>query len=216
MKPKTLDRKCVFAVLMAILAMANANCKMHDAKWKKNSKGPSVTQPSKTDPSRVMLAWDKILENSRCVDEFTIFYWKSGESKERGQRKVVPKSSTSAIIDVVPCVSHHFQVEYMEHDLMGRERKLSAKSTFKTVGMPQILDQDRRKFQVGYQYSLALHAHDLSKASVTFPANILKFPDCAKYIEISGQQLPKTNPPRTFGMAREQAQGRPGNQGKNK
>ena len=50
--------------LMVLVQDASANCKMHDAKWKRNT-APTVTQPSRTDPTRLMVNWANAIENAR-------------------------------------------------------------------------------------------------------------------------------------------------------
>ena len=55
-----------FLGLLLLADDAAANCKMHDAKWKRNV-APTISQPSRTDPTRIMVNWASAIDNARFV-----------------------------------------------------------------------------------------------------------------------------------------------------
>ena len=42
----------------------DANCKAHDASWDV-AKGPTVSQPSRVDPTKIHVDWSKVVTNGR-------------------------------------------------------------------------------------------------------------------------------------------------------
>ena len=43
------------------------SCKLHDASWESN-KGLMVTQPSKSDPTKVKIDWSNVIKNARYAN----------------------------------------------------------------------------------------------------------------------------------------------------
>ena len=120
----------LFCAFLALgISLANAACKTSDAKWKRNSRGPTINQPNRNDPSTVTVSWGDILENKRCVDQFNIYYWKKGESKAQA-RKVNLKGHTitSKVVTIESCVEYSFEVELIEKDWTHTDR-LRTKTT---------------------------------------------------------------------------------------
>eukprot|EP00095_Tigriopus_kingsejongensis_P012023 maker-scaffold1195_size56104-snap-gene-0.17 protein:Tk12023 transcript:maker-scaffold1195_size56104-snap-gene-0.17-mRNA-1 annotation:"hypothetical protein LOTGIDRAFT_236773" len=166
------------------------NCKTSDAKWIKG-KDLLITQPSRTDPSKVSVVWTNMVENERCVDEFYVWAWKKGLEKKNGTKYTVSKSVFSKEVAVDPCVEYNFQVELMENDLFGADMEESKVTLFKPSAVAKILDTDKKNFYVGYDYDRVKGVHDLSTVAIRFKKSILQNPSCVKYIEITGQEVPE-------------------------
>ena len=56
----------------------DAKCKAHHTSWKVASQGPLVSQPVSQNPERVKVSWSGLLANQRCVDWYTVSYWRTG------------------------------------------------------------------------------------------------------------------------------------------
>ena len=56
----------------------DAKCKAHHTSWKVASQGPLVSQPVSRSPERVKVSWSGLLANQRCVDWYTVSYWRTG------------------------------------------------------------------------------------------------------------------------------------------
>ena len=63
-------------VALVSLAQTQAKCKVHHATWLSKAQGPSVTQASRSHPDKVKVSWQGQLENQRCVDKYSVFYWR--------------------------------------------------------------------------------------------------------------------------------------------
>ena len=74
-----------------------------------------VSQTSKTDPSQVLVSWDKIIKRPECVDRYNVWVWPEGtertsragrkilvEEKEKGKKSV----ATSKTVTVEPCLNY--------------------------------------------------------------------------------------------------------------
>ena len=98
-------RKSNFLPLISLLATAllvddaSANCKSKDAKWIKN-KNLIITQPNKLDPERIMVSWNGLIKDERCVDEFYVHFWKATERKVPANEKKLAKTAKSVILQV--------------------------------------------------------------------------------------------------------------------
>jgi len=91
--------------LFVALALNEVNCSCFgtDASWQLNAK-PTITQPSKNDPEKVMVTWGNIIKNVntqpskndpekvmvtwgniiknvKCVDKFFVWVWPDGTQK---------------------------------------------------------------------------------------------------------------------------------------
>ena len=185
-------------LLAVIYDGVDANCKSTDAKWKKNM-GPTVAQPSKSDPSTLKVTWDKIIENSRCVDEWDLRWWPVGGNKTSGQKmNIKSKSTTSKVVTVDPCVEYNFEISFKEKDLFGTDSKAAKVTKYTSNATPKIIDMDRDNFEVTYFYDTYKNVHDLSKVSIKFKKDILQNPSCIKFIEIIGVEVPKSQRPKTI------------------
>jgi hypothetical protein len=54
----------ILVVVVAFFGSVDANCKTHDASWDA-AKGPTITQPSRVDPTKIKIDWSKIINNGR-------------------------------------------------------------------------------------------------------------------------------------------------------
>ena len=78
----------------------------------------------------------------RCADEWNVYSWKTGQTKEQAQViNIKTKTATSYVVNVDPCVGYTFAVEYLEKDLMGTDRGTSTEATFRSEAVPRIIDQ---------------------------------------------------------------------------
>merc|ERR1711892_1550639 len=101
----------ILALLGLYVGAGEASCFGRDASWTKLGK-PTVTQPSKNDPTKVMVSWGKILKNLKCVDAFYVHVIPEGLPKSAETKLTVDKSLVSKIVDVQPCVGYRFKVGY--------------------------------------------------------------------------------------------------------
>merc|ERR1711872_638193 len=71
-----------------------------------------------------MVDWTTIVKNSKCVDKYFLWIWPDGTQKTSPSTKKIeiPKSTTSKIVDVEPCVSYRFSVELEEDELRGNHK----------------------------------------------------------------------------------------------
>merc|ERR1719320_2300388 len=93
------------------------------ASWKPGSK-PVVSQPSKNDPTKVMVDWSSIIKNAKCVDKYFLWVWPDGTQKTSPttQKIELEKSTTSKIVEVEPCLSYRFFVELEETEMRSTNK----------------------------------------------------------------------------------------------
>merc|ERR1712198_569539 len=86
-----------FLVLLAV-GQSQASCFGKDTGFTSATAKPTVTQPSRSDPTKVMVDYSKILKNPQCADSFTILVWADGtqQSSIRWTRISSPRSWTSS------------------------------------------------------------------------------------------------------------------------
>jgi len=51
-------------VITGQLSVCHGACKLHDASWEA-SKGPTISQPSKNEPTKVKIDWGNVIKNAR-------------------------------------------------------------------------------------------------------------------------------------------------------
>jgi len=185
-----ITRKLSFLLLFSFcLSHARGSCFGTDASWNPGSK-PIVKQPSKNDPTKVMVDWTTIVKNSKCVDKYFLWIWPDGTQKTSPTTKKIeiPKSTTSKIVDVEPCVSYRFSVELEEDELRGNH-KFTSETVFKSQAIAKVLNLDSSKFHVGYHWDSVKQVSDLRMASISFPKNLIQNPNCLDYIQVTGDEV---------------------------
>ena len=70
-----------------------------------------VSQPAKTDPTKVLVNWEKIIQRPECVDKYTVRVWPENTdvkmaSKVTVQEKKGKNVATSTTVTVDPCVNY--------------------------------------------------------------------------------------------------------------
>lgn len=70
-----------------------------------------VTQASKTDPTQVLVSWDKIIKRPECVDTYIVHVWpEAGDSNLAAKVTVAEKNgknvATSKTVTVEPCINY--------------------------------------------------------------------------------------------------------------
>jgi len=182
--------RIVLLALATIFAArgGEANCKSTDAKWNHEDRGPRVTQPSRTNADRVLVAWGEsdAIKNPRCVDKFKVYAWKKGkETKERGLKQLAEKNAKSVVLEVEPCVRYNFQVEITEKDLWGTNHRENGVTEYATSALPSVADSDSDNFLASYKRHAATNRYDFSKVTVKFPKRVVRNINCVERIEVT-------------------------------
>jgi len=177
-------------VLLAVtLVQVQGSCFGTDASWNPGSK-PIVSQPSKNDPTKVMVDWTSIIKNSKCVDKYFLWIWPDGTQKTSSttQKIQLAKGTTSKIVDVEPCVSYRFFVE-LEETEMRSTNKLTKETLFKSAAVAKVINLDKSKFSVGYHWDPVKQVSDLRMASISFPKSMIQYANCLDYIQVVGAEV---------------------------
>lgn len=182
-----------------------ASCFGKDAHFKTTDQ-PVITQPSKTDPTQVLVSWDKIIQRPECVDNYYVRVWPEGTDMAKGQKIKVsekdPKSPkgknvmTSKTVQIEPCVNTKFLVELEELDsITGKDLEKTGEQLFKSAAIPKISNLDQSRFKVTYFWDPVKKVVDLKQAFVSFPKDMITFPSCLDYVQVTGSQVAsKTGP----------------------
>jgi len=183
----------LLVLLGVCLVQVRGSCFGTDASWKPGSK-PVVSQPSKNDPTKVMVDWSSIIKNAKCVDKYFLWVWPDGTEKtsQTTQKIQLDKSTTSRIVDVEPCLSYRYFVE-LEETEMRSTNKLTSETVFKSAAVAKVLNLDSTKFSVGYHWDPVKQVSDLRIASISFPKSMVKNANCLDYIQVTGAEV-KTKP----------------------
>merc|ERR1712013_491063 len=178
-----------------------ASCFGKDAHFKTTDQ-PVITQPSKTDPTQVLVSWDKIIKRPECVDNYYIRVWAEGTDMEKGQKiKVSEKDSkkqvvTSKTVQIEPCVNTKFLVELEELDsITGKDLEKTGEQLFKSAAIPKITNLDQNRFKVSYYWDSVKKIVDLKQAFISFPKDMIQYPSCLDYIQVTGSQVPSRTGP---------------------
>eukprot|EP00091_Calanus_sinicus_P013800 TRINITY_DN3066_c0_g1_i10.p1 TRINITY_DN3066_c0_g1~~TRINITY_DN3066_c0_g1_i10.p1 ORF type:complete len:586 (-),score=167.47 TRINITY_DN3066_c0_g1_i10:160-1917(-) len=178
---------------------SSASCFGKDAHFKTTDQ-PVITQPSKTEPTLVLVSWDKIIQRPECVDNYYVRVWPEGTDMAKGQKIKVsekdPKSPkgknvvTSKTVTIEPCVNTKFLIELEELDsITGKDLEKTGEQLFKSAAIPKISNLDQSRFQVTYFWDPVKKVVDLKQASVSFPKDMITFPSCLDYVQITGSQV---------------------------
>jgi len=184
----------ISALLGLYVGAGEASCFGRDASWTKLGK-PTVTQPSKNDPTKVMVSWGKILKNLKCVDAFYVHVIPEGLPKSAETKLTVDKSLVSKIVDVQPCVGYRFMVEFQENETPGGLYGTGETPVFKTTGTPTAPSIINKKlFKVGYQWDPVKQISNLRMVSISFPRDLIKYASCLDYIQVTGEEISSRKP----------------------
>jgi len=184
---------------------SEGSCFGKDAHFKTTDQ-PVITQPSKSDPTQVLVSWDKIIQRPECVDNYYVRMWPEGTDMAKGQTIKVsekdPKSPkgknviTSKLVQIEPCVNTKFMIELEELDsITGKDLEKTGEQVFKTAAIPQISNLDQNRFKVTYFWDPVKKVVDLSQAYISFPKDMIKYPSCLDYIQATGSQVPSRTGP---------------------
>merc|ERR1712013_529542 len=181
-------RTLLLFLCLAILR-SEGSCFGRDASFTPGAK-PVVTQPSRNDPSKVMVDWSKIVKNAQCVDKFVVWMWPDGTEiiGKSAVSKEVSKTTMSAIMDMEACVNYRFAVELDEKEMTGN-KKFSGEQLFKTAGQAKVLRLSASDFTVGYHWDPVRQVSDLRLASVSFPRSAIEHASCLDYIQVTGEEV---------------------------
>jgi len=193
---------CSFFTFLALgPQQTTASCFGKDAHFKTTDQ-PVITQPSKTDPTQVLVSWDKIIKRPECVDNYYVRVWAEGTDMEKGQKiKVSEKDSkkqvvTSKTVQIEPCVNTKFLVELEELDsITGKDLEKTGEQLFKSAAIPKITNLDQKRFKVSYFWDPVKKIVDLKQAFISFPKDMIQFPSCLDYIQVTGSQVPSRTGP---------------------
>merc|ERR1711936_379122 len=178
-------------LLTSLLAISQtrASCFGKDATWAVNAK-PTVTQPSKNEPGKVMVNWGSIIKNSNCVDKLYLWLWPDGTLKTaKSAKKIeVQKSQTSVIVEVEACIGYRFALELVENDFSKNDR-WSGDILFKTSALAKVVNLDPAKITVGYYWDPVKHVSDLRRASIKIPKALIQNSNCLNYVQVTGSAV---------------------------
>lgn len=123
-----------------------------------------------------------------------------------GQRIIVaekdPKSPKgknivlSKTVKIEPCVNYRFLVELEELDsITGKDLEKTGEQLFKSAAIPKISNLDQNRFRVTYFWDPAKKVIDLKQAFISFPKDMITYPSCLDYVQVTGSEvLSKTGP----------------------
>ena len=182
------------SLLVAILVLSpfislnvEGACKAHDAAWERNTK-PTITQPSRAHPEKVLLDWSRAIYNARCVDFYNIYIWKRGQTRERGQKIVISdKTQSKAELVIDPCIEYNFAIEFVEKDWTHTDQEISQTIRFKTEAIPSFVNKDPKNFVVTYATDPIKRHQVVDKVSIKFRKDVIKHASCIKHVKIEGQ-----------------------------
>jgi len=180
---------CILLLLFTCLCYSvHGSCFGTDAKWEKVP--PRVSQPSRTEPNKVLVDWSTIIKRSRCVDKYFLWVWKDGQDKGMGKKYIIAdKNTQTKVVDIEPCVFHNFRVELEEDDSSHTDIKASETARYNTAALPKFNSTEvHSHFTIGYAQDPVSKQFDLSKASIKFDTKFITFASCIKYVEVTGRQ----------------------------
>jgi len=154
---------------------AEAKCKAHHTSWKDKRQGPVVSQPISSDPTKVKVTWANMLKNQRCVDWYTISYWRTGVDDPNDQYAVKSINVSEALkgslsVTVEPCIQYSFKVEFSQQSFWRSKvhKYSSGEAIYKTQGVPTVNPDFDWKYDINVFYKLEDGVHNLRKPVITF------------------------------------------------
>jgi len=185
----TLSEMLRLLLVLCGVAYSHASCFGRDTGFQPANAKPVVTQPSRSDPSKVMVDWSKIIKNPQCVDSFTVLVWADGTQATTATKMKVDKNTKSKIVDIQPCVGFRFAVETNEKNTLGTKTLRSGEQLFKTAGAAANVRIDASRFKASYHWDPVKKVVDLRMATISFPRDLLPSASCLDYIQITGTQI---------------------------
>jgi len=97
MSKKEISWNVIFSFLLLNIGFSEASCFGKDAHFKKTDQ-PVVTQPSKSDPTQVLVSWDKIIQRPECVDKYVVKVWPQGSDINLAEKISVTEKSGKNVV----------------------------------------------------------------------------------------------------------------------
>jgi len=200
-KKKIVHEPIVYCILFYFLQYCDASCFGKDAHFKTTDQ-PVVSQPSKTNPSQVLVNWEKIIQRPECVDKYTVHVWPENTDVKLANKVMVQEKkgknvATSATVIVDPCINYKFMVELEEVDsVTGVNKEKTGEQVFKTVAKPTVSSSlDKSNFKVSYHWNKIKQHIDLTKADIVLDTSLITYPSCLDSIQVSGSGVVVTTGP---------------------
>jgi len=200
-KKKTNYEPFIFCFLVCLSKYCEASCFGKDAHFKTTDQ-PVVSQPSKTNPTQVLVAWEKIIQRPECVDKYTVHVWPENMDVKMAAKVTVTEKkgknvATSTTVNVDPCINYKFMVELEEVDsVTGLNKEKTGEQVFKTVAKPTVPSSlDKSSFKVSYHWSKQKQHIDLTKADIVLDTTLITYPSCLDNIQVSGSGVVVTTGP---------------------
>jgi len=200
MSKKEISWNVIFSFLLLNIGFSEASCFGKDAHFKKTDQ-PVVTQPSKSDPTQVLVSWDKIIQRPECVDKYVVKVWPQGSDINLAEKISVTEKSgknvvTKKLVKVEPCINYKFSVALEEVDsVTGLNNENTAEQVFKTSAVAKVPSMDKSQFKVSYHWDAKLGHVDLQKADIEFDSSLITYPSCLDNIQVSGSGVTVTTGP---------------------
>lgn len=192
--------KTVFALFLVHLNSCDASCFGKDAHFKTTDQ-PVVSQPSKADPTQVLVSWEKIIQRPECVDSYILHVWpEAGDPKLAIKVTVTEKKgknvATSKTVTVQPCINYKFMVQLQESDsVTGLNNEKTGEQVFKTAATTKVPSLDKSQFRISYHWDPVLDHVDLTKADIVLDTKLITYPSCLEHIQVSGSEVVVTTGP---------------------
>jgi len=180
-----------FLLVLLAVGHSQASCFGKDTGFTTATAKPTVTQPSRSDPTKVMVDYSKILKNPQCADSFTILVWADGTQQSTATKYQVDKNIKSKVLDIQPCVAYRYAVETHEKNTMGMKTKTSGDQLFKTSssGGSGNVKLTPSSFHVTYHWDPVKKIVDLKMATISIARDKIPSVSCLDYIQITGEQV---------------------------
>eukprot|EP00088_Acartia_fossae_P022382 TRINITY_DN235_c0_g1_i4.p1 TRINITY_DN235_c0_g1~~TRINITY_DN235_c0_g1_i4.p1 ORF type:complete len:570 (-),score=129.97 TRINITY_DN235_c0_g1_i4:121-1830(-) len=183
----------VVSVLLGLTLLVlgtEARCIGRDGGFSPANAKPVVSQPSRNDPTKVMVAWDKIVKKAECVDGYKVLVWADGMPQSTAQKIAVDKNTKSKIVDIQPCVGYRFAVEINEKGVVGGMKvKTSGEQLFKTTSAASTIKLQPNNFHVSYLWDPVKKVTDLRRATISILRDQVPGASCLDFIQVTGSQL---------------------------
>merc|ERR1719495_1410874 len=200
MSKKEIFWNFVFSFFLLNIDLSAASCFGKDAHFKKTDQ-PVVSQPSKSDPTQVLVSWDKIIQRPECVDKYQVYVRPQGSDINLAEKISVTEKSgknvvTKKLVKVEPCINYKFMVALEEVDsVTGLNYETTAEQVYKTSATVKVPAMDKTQFKVSYHWDAARGHVDLQKADIEFESSLITYPSCLDEIQVTGTGVTVTTGP---------------------
>jgi len=200
MSKKEIFWNFVFSFFLLNIDLSAASCFGKDAHFKKTDQ-PVVSQPSKSDPTQVLVSWDKIIQRPECVDKYQVYVWPQGSDINLAEKISVTEKSgknvvTKKLVKVEPCINYKFMVALEEVDsVTGLNYETTAEQVYKTSATVKVPAMDKTQFKVSYHWDASRGHVDLQKADIEFESSLITYPSCLDEIQVTGTGVTVTTGP---------------------